>query len=156
MNFPLTKFDQQQIIRKVYDIDENCLRVCVVNGLTEPIPVVIVDASAVSKLVVTDEADFLAAALSTSIYTEIFTYTALEDFNIKDIKVKADTFGSFSLKINGTLSDFFQTSEFNRNVLFHFNNTVDILTSDIVSIEFRPDRIKIANYNFFMRIEANT
>jgi hypothetical protein len=94
------------------------------------------------------------AQLSTSAYTNILTHTATEDLQIRTVRVKADTFGAFKLIINGAVRDYFQTSPFERNCRFEFVEEEGVTTSQDVEIEFLPDRLQIASYDFFMRIEA--
>lgn len=101
------------------------------------------------------EDDFLPNELSTSAYTNIFTYTSIEDLRVRTVKIKADTFGVFKLIIDGETKDYFRTSPLDGNCKFIFLEEIDLLTGDDIEIEFIPDRIQVlSNYNFFMRIEA--
>jgi hypothetical protein len=103
----------------------------------------------------TSETNYLPGALSTSAYTQIYTYTATYDFRIRMLKVKADTFGSFRIKKNATIEDYSQTSQLLRNAEFEFIEDLDVIIGDIITIEFLPDRIQgLANYNFFFRVEG--
>lgn len=100
------------------------------------------------------EDDYVKADLDTAAYTEVLTYTATADMDMRALKIKADTFGAFRLKVNGTTRDYYQTSQMDRNASFKFLEDEAVSTGDIVSIEFLPDRLLVNNYNFFMRIEA--
>lgn len=100
------------------------------------------------------EATKLDTELSTSVYTQVLTYTATENLKIKAIKIKADTFGAFKLKINGVVRDYIQTSPFERNALFEFWEDEPLNNAQVLTIEFLPDRLLIPSYNFFMRTEA--
>jgi hypothetical protein len=103
----------------------------------------------------TSETNYLPGALSTSAYTQVFTYTATYDFRVRLVKVKADTFGSFRIKKNGTIEDYSQTSQLERNAKFDFIEDLDITNGDVITVEFVPDRIQgVSNYNFFFRIEG--
>lgn len=96
-----------------------------------------------------------AAGLSTSAYTQVLSYTAIEDIQVRVIRIKADTFGAFRVKVDGTIKDYFQTSPLQRNCVFEFSEEESVTTGQAVTIEFVPDRIQnIVNYDFFGRIEA--
>jgi len=100
------------------------------------------------------EEDYVDTDFSTSSYTEILTYLATEDLKIRGLKVKADTMGTFRVKVNGTIADYFKTSNFDRNCRFLFLEDLKVDTGETVSVEFVPERIRLNNYNFFFRIEA--
>lgn len=103
---------------------------------------------------IVSETNKLDTELSISAYTEISTYTATENLKIRAIKIKADTFGAFKLKINGVVRDYFQSSPFERNALFEFWEDELLNNTQVISVEFLPDRIQLDDYNFFIRIEA--
>jgi len=104
---------------------------------------------------ITQEADFLPGALDNTTYTEIFSYTAVENLKLRQIKVKADTFGTFKIKINGTTVDYYNTSHFDRNCRIVFLEDQELNTTEELTVEFIPFRIQIlTNYNFFLRMEG--
>lgn len=159
----LSCLNDEQVIRNVHDAARRCLRVCVV-GIdvtadvnvinTDPICVKIVGGDISGRRVILDETDILKAGLDINTYTEIFSYTSIEDIDIRAVKVKADTYGVFRVKIDGTIQDYYRTSEMGNNCFFDFTNVLDLADTEIVSIEFRPYRLNLTTYNFFMRIEA--
>lgn len=101
-----------------------------------------------------DSNSYTNAQLSTSSYTEIYSYTATTDIRIRTFKIKADTFGAFRLKIDGTIVDYFLTSQFLRNAHFYFIEEIDLLNGQELTIEFLPERIYLPNYEFFYRLEG--
>ena len=103
---------------------------------------------------ITDDVDLLGTALSTSTYTEIWSYVATEDLRVRILKVKADTLGSFRIKIESNIKDYFRTSPIERNCTFSFIEDLEVLTGDTLTIEFLPERLRITNYNFFFRTEG--
>jgi hypothetical protein len=92
--------------------------------------------------------------LSTTAYTNFLTYTATENLRIRAIRIKADTFGVFRLKIDGVIRDYKYTSNFERNCLFEFLEDEDFPDTKDIEIDFVPERIKLSTYDFFTRIEA--
>lgn len=101
------------------------------------------------------EVDFVAADLDTTAYTEIFTYTSTDDkTRLRRITVKADTFGTFRLKKEGDVEEYFKTSFSERNCKFIFLEDIDLANGEQISIEFVPERIRLTDYNFFMRVEG--
>lgn len=102
----------------------------------------------------TKEADFVDTDLSTSAYTEVFSYTALQDLRFRIAKVKADTFGAFRVKVDGAIQDYYRTSPTDRNCIFNFIEDLDLQESSVLTVEFKPERLRISNYNFFLRLEG--
>lgn len=100
--------------------------------------------------------DYLAADLSTAAFTEVVAHTVVEAMKVKVIKVNTNTFGSFRVKVNGDIRDYYQTSVTERNCRFEFSEDLLVDQDDVLTIEFIPDRIQLAAYNFFMRVEAYT
>lgn len=99
--------------------------------------------------------DKLPNEILTTSYTEIFTHTSLSDVKVRVIKVKADTFGSFRVKVAGVIKDYYQTSPFDRNCRIEFLEELGLATGQDLKIEFVPDRIQgVLTYNFFTRIEG--
>lgn len=103
-----------------------------------------------------DSADFLASALDTTSYTQIWSYTAAEDLRVRVVKAKADTLGVFRLKIDGDIQDYFFTSSHERNCRFSFVEDLDLPTGSQITLEFVPERIRLSSYNFFFRMESYT
>lgn len=99
-------------------------------------------------------ATFTKAQLNTAAYTEVYSYTASEDIRSRKIKVKADTFGTFRVKVNGVIKDYYSTSPTDRNCIFEFAEDMEIPNGEDLTIEFVPDRLQIANYDFFFRTEG--
>ena len=96
-----------------------------------------------------------AAQLDTTSYTTVFTYSnSLEQLRIKSVKVNANTFGIFQVKINGQLKDRFRTSPTDRNCQFFFTEEVDLPNGQDLIIEFKPERLRLSDYNFFTRLEG--
>jgi len=162
----LSCLNHEQVIRNVHDAARKCLRVCVVgtdgpldvrvtNTASEPVPVTVVSGSlSITPREYTSDATFAAAALSDSGYTEVFSYTAVEDWNIGAIKVKSDTYGIYRIKIDGVIKDYFRTSEMNNNCIFEFYNPLALDTAEELTVEFFPYRLRLTSYDFFLRIEA--
>ena len=95
------------------------------------------------------------AQLDVANYTEVFSYTSTDDLTrIGKIKVKADTLGIFRVKVNGTIIDYFTTSNMERNCIFEFSEHIDLLNSHVLTIEFIPNRLRLNNYHFFLRMEG--
>lgn len=105
---------------------------------------------------ITDETNFLAAGLSTSAYTQIWSYTATEDLRVRTLKVKADTFGLFRVKVNGGIKDYYRTTQFSPNCHFKFSEDLDLLDTQTLTVEYAPTRLRLNSYNFFFRAEAYT
>lgn len=104
---------------------------------------------------VTTEADFASGDLDNMNYTEILSYTSADDkTRIRKITVKADTYGTFKLLKEGVTEEYFKTSFSDRNCIFEFEENIDLLSGEEITIEFVPERIRLANYNFFMRVEG--
>lgn len=107
-----------------------------------------------SRIAIVSE-DFLPTELNVSAFTEVIAYAPIEDLKVRVVKLNANTFGSFRLKINGDIKAYFQTSIMQRNCMFEFPEDLDVLNGDSLTIEFVPDRIQVlSNYNFFMRMES--
>lgn len=103
---------------------------------------------------ITGEEDYIDTELDTQAYTQIISYTSVEDLRIRNMKIKGDTLGVYRIKINGTLQDYFRTSNFERNCLFAFIEEIDLTTGQVLTIEFIPERLRLDSYNFFYRIEG--
>lgn len=101
----------------------------------------------------TFENDYIAANLNDAAFTEIFTYTATENLNIRAFKIKADTFGTFRVKIENNIKDYYLTSPLERNCFFKFLEE-ELNNGQTITVEFVPERIDLTNYNFFYRIEG--
>ena len=96
-----------------------------------------------------------AAQLSTTVFTEIFTFTSADDaLRLRVMKIKADTLGVFRAKKNSDIIDYFITSPTERNCKFEFLEDLDLPSGDIVSVEFLPERLRLTNFNFFTRVEG--
>lgn len=102
----------------------------------------------------TFDEDYIDSDFTTNTYTEVISHTATEDLKVRAVKVKADTLGTFRVKVNGTISDYFKTSNFDRNCKFIFLEDLEVNNGQTISVEFVPERIRLNNYNFFCRIEA--
>jgi len=100
------------------------------------------------------EEDYVDTDFTTNTYTEVLSYSATEDLKVRALKIKADTLGTFRVKVNGTIADYFKTSNFDRNCKFIFLEDLGVNNGQTLSVEFVPERIRINNYNFFFRIEA--
>jgi hypothetical protein len=96
----------------------------------------------------------LDSELSTSAYTEIFSFTAVEDIKIRTLKVKANTMGEVRLRIDGVDTDFFNVSNFERNCIFTYIEDLPLTIGQVLTIDFVPERIQLATYPFFMRIDG--
>lgn len=103
---------------------------------------------------ITDSVDFLDSDLSTNTFTEIWEYVATENLRTRVIKIKADTFGEFRIKVNGQIQDYFLTSPTQRNCNFLFIEDLDVPNTQSLTVEFRPERLRILNLNFFFRVEG--
>ena len=101
-----------------------------------------------------DDVDILATGLDVDLYSQVLSYVSVEDLRVRVIKIKCDTFGSFKLKVNGVIKDYFNVSAYERNCKFQFIEDLDVLTGDSITIEFLPDRVRLTSYNFFLRIEG--
>lgn len=103
----------------------------------------------------TDEIDLNDVNLTTSGYTEIFSYTSGSNLlKLIALKIKGDTFGVYRLKVNNITKDYVHTSPIQRNCLFKFYENMPLVSGEEITIEFRPERILLTDYNFFMRIEG--
>jgi len=104
----------------------------------------------------TDEIDLLPAGLDTTSYTQLFSVvSASDDLRFRVVKVKADTFGTFRVKLDGDIIEYYDTSPIERNCRFHFLEDLDVPSGSTVTVEFRPERIRtLSNYNFWMKIEG--
>jgi len=101
------------------------------------------------------DVDVAKAGLDTANYTEILSLTSSsDDLRLSVIKIKADTLGVFRVKIDGFIKDYFMTSPMERNVKFIFKEDLDLLNTKELKVEFLPERLRINNYNFFMRVEG--
>ena len=109
-----------------------------------------------NKLQVLDSASFTDVQLSTSTYTEIFSQTATSDFRIRKVGIKVDTVGVVRFKRNGVIQDYFTITELNPNPRFSFIEDLDIANGDTYSVEFLARRLRISNYDFFMRVDGYT
>lgn len=98
--------------------------------------------------------DYLNVDLDTTLFTEVISYTALENLKVRTLKVNGNTFGSYRVKINGIIQDYYQTSITQRNCFFQFSEDLLLNIGQVLTIEFVPDRIQLVNFNFFMRMES--
>jgi len=96
----------------------------------------------------------LDSELNTTAYTEVFSYTAVEDIKIRRIKLRCSTMGEFRLQIDNVDTDFVLVSNFERNGVFDYAEDLPLTTGQILTIDFVPDRILLTSYPFFMRVEA--
>jgi hypothetical protein len=102
-----------------------------------------------------EERDIAAAGLDETLYTQISAFTMTEDVRIRKIEIKADTFGTFELRIDNVLRHVVGTSPLERNAIFSFLEEERPTTGQVVEVKFRPDRIiRVATYNFFTRVEG--
>lgn len=99
---------------------------------------------------------FTAAQLDVSTPTQIFTHTnaALQDLRIKVVKADANTFGLYIVKVNGQVRDKFRTSPTERNCNIVFSQEIDLPISQTLTVEFQPDRLRISDYDTFVRLEG--
>ena len=105
--------------------------------------------------IVIQENDILAAGLDDSDYTQVLSYIpASEDIRFRTIKIKADTYGTFRIKVDGVVKDYFKTSPLQRNAIFEFIEDLEVLQGQTLSVEFVPRCITLASYNFFLRGEG--
>lgn len=107
-----------------------------------------------NKRNITVENNYIAANLDVNNYTEILSYTATENLKLRVLKIKADTFGVFRVKVDGTIKDYFLTSPLERNCYFKFLEEEELNNASELTIEFVPERLDLSSYNFFYRIEA--
>jgi len=97
----------------------------------------------------------LAADFPADTFVEVFSQTSNSDnLRIRKATVKADTFGTFRLKIDGVILDYVRTSPEQRNCLFEFIEEPDFLNAQVLTIEFQPYRNRLTEYNFFTRLEG--
>lgn len=97
----------------------------------------------------------IAADLSTTAFTEVLTYTAtLPNLRVRRVKVQANTFGVFYVKVNGDVIEEYRTSPMDRNVEIEFIEDEDLPNGQTLTVEFKPERIRLANYDFRLRLEG--
>lgn len=107
------------------------------------------------RIVLLDE-DYLKTELDEDNYTQIFTHTsAIEDIRYRLIKIKADTYGTFRVKVDGNIKDYFKTSPFKRNCIFEFVEDLEVLQNQVLTVEFVPGTcMELDSFNFFLRAEG--
>lgn len=102
-----------------------------------------------------NEFNLSAGGLSTSAYTQVYTFTsASDDLRIKTVKSSTSTLGTWKVKVDGQIKEVFRTSNNTRNLNIDFYNEIDLLDGQVLSLEFRPDRLRLNNYEFFVRLEG--
>lgn len=146
------------VVRYLYNTQEKKFEVESVQGLQVEVDAADGDNIAISRheeyrnLVFSDTK--LDTDLSTTLYTNILNYTATEDLKIRRIKINTDTFGDFRVKIDGVIREYYRTSPLDRNCIFDFIEDENLLNTLDIDIEFKPERIRLSTYDFFIRIEA--
>jgi hypothetical protein len=103
----------------------------------------------------TAEATFTDTQLSTSAFTQIFSYTStLNYLRIQQVKVDPATYGTFKVKVNGVLIDQVRNSPTQRTAIIRFPQDEDLNNGAILTVEFKPDRIRIPSFGFFLRLDG--
>lgn len=101
------------------------------------------------------EASKTAVQLDATSFTQLFTYTSTNDLlKLSLIKVVPSTFGTFKLYKNSQVIDYTRNSPTERNAEFRLSEHISLLIGDVIKVEFRPDRIILANYDFFWKLEG--
>jgi hypothetical protein len=102
------------------------------------------------------ENDILVAAFTDCEFTEIISHTppGTEDVIFRVFKIKADTYGTFRVKIDGDIKDYYRTSPMRRNCIFEFIEDLEVPNGSVMTVEFAPRRTLLETYNFFFRGEG--
>lgn len=104
---------------------------------------------------VVTESTKTAAQLSVTTFTEVYSLSNnLPNLRIKSLKADCNTYGEYRLLVNGVLRDKYRTSPTERNCRIVFSEEIDLPQGQVISLEFRPERIRLANYQFFTRLEG--
>jgi hypothetical protein len=96
-----------------------------------------------------------AAQLSPTTFTQVYTYNnLLPELRIKCVKADCNTYGEYRVLINGEIKDKFRTSPTERNCRISFTEELDLPQGQSLTLEFRPERIRLTEYQFFTRLEG--
>jgi hypothetical protein len=96
-----------------------------------------------------------AAQLSATTFTQVYSYNnTLPALRIKCVKADCNTYGEYRVLIDGQLKDKFRTSPAERNCRISFTEELDLPQGQNLTLEFRPERIRLTEYQFFTRLEG--
>jgi hypothetical protein len=187
MAVDLKPYDYPQVIRSVFEVDDNCLRVKVINGsggggelevlidhtedsirlgdgtgfftstVTGPKRSLDVNITGGTVTDSTTQIDLYGevTGVASGVLTTLLTYTATSEARLKKVAASGENIAEYQVLVNGNLKSKKRTYfAGGLNVDFTFDNGVELVNGDIVTVRCIHSRPDVADFNSNLIIEA--